>query len=281
MSGTGLLRGLSDRPIFIGGLMKSGTSLLRVLLGQHPTLYAGFETHWFDPAVREGWADPRSRRMTFLREFFELDDAHYAELCAAKRAEPGREFIDIVLADAAARAGKSRWVEKTPANIRHWPLIRDQWADAKLIHVTREYRDCFASWKVRRGDTLDDFLASARTAYDAIEPLIGTSDARYTEVDYNDLVSDTEATMRRILDFAEVDWDPRCASVDTQATARERETVKRVTGKDSKTSISLARPIFGDSVGQWRSMLEPAEAEAIRSELAPWYARLGSRWTDA
>ena len=34
-------------PIFIGGMFKSGTSLLRRLIGSHPTIFAGLETNWF------------------------------------------------------------------------------------------------------------------------------------------------------------------------------------------------------------------------------------------
>jgi hypothetical protein len=33
--------------IFIGGMFKSGTSLLRVMLGQHLAISAGLETAWF------------------------------------------------------------------------------------------------------------------------------------------------------------------------------------------------------------------------------------------
>lgn len=268
----------ADRPIFIGGLMKSGTSLLRVLLGQHPQIFAGFETHWFEDAIRRDWADPDSRRMGFLRDFFELDDETYARLCAAKSSAPDREFIDIVLCEAAARAGKPRWAEKTPANIRHWPLIQSLWPDAKLIHVTREYRDCFASWKARRGDSLDEFLESAKHAYDAIDPLLGTTTESYMEIDYTELVGDTETAMRRVLAFCELAWDARCAAIDTEATSRERDTVKQVTGRDSKTSISLEKPIFRSSVEQWRDLITTEEARTVRAELAPYYERLGRCW---
>ncbi len=271
----------ADRPVFIGGLMKSGTSLLRVLLSQHPDIFASFETHWFDDAISKHWDQPDSRRMSYLRKFFTIDDAMYADLCATKCSAPEREFIDIVLCDAAARAGKTRWAEKTPGNIRHWPFIKSLWPDARLIHVTREYRDCFASWKARRGDTLDDFLASAQTAYDAIEPLLGQSTANYLEVDYVELVRDTEQTMRCVLAFADLPWQDRCRAIDTNATARERTKVQAVTSRDSKTSMSLAKPIFDSSLGQWRSLITDAEAATVRRELAPFYARLGRHWTDA
>jgi len=278
MTGTRGRFGTADRPIFIGGLMKSGTSLLRVLLGQHPNLFASFETHWYEPEIAERWADPQSRRMGYLREFFELSDDDYATLVENKRREPEREFIDIVFELCAGRAGKRRWAEKTPGNIRHLSLIRRIWPSAKFIHVTREYRDSFASWKSRRGDTLDTFLAAAKSSYGDVEGLLGKADAGYIEVDHDELVRQPEATMRRVLAFAELDWSPACGALDLAATKDERQKVIDVVGKDSHTNISLSRPIFTDAIGQWRKTLTPAEADRIEQELAPYYALLGGRW---
>ena len=271
--------GLSDRPIFIGGLMKSGTSLLRVLLGQHPDLFASFETHWYKPEIADDWADPQSRRMRYLRSFFKLSDDDYAALVAAKREAPEREFIDIVLAFCTERAGKRRWAEKTPGNIRHLSLIRRIWPTAKLIHVTREYRDCFASWKARRGDSLDTFLSAAKSAYADLDGLLGTEADSYLEVDHDQLVRAPEATMRRVLAFAELDWSPACAALDLDATGEERQKVIEVVGKDSHTNVSLSRPIFTDAIGQWQDVLLPEEAQRIERELAPYYAILGERWS--
>lgn len=271
--------GLAVKPIFIGGMMKSGTSLLRVLLGQHPDLLTTFETHWFDDAVRQGWSDPGSRRMTFLREFLELDDAAYAKLVAAKHKEPDREFIDLVFALLLAREEKRRWIEKTPDNVLHFENLRAIWPDATLIHVTREPRDCFASWKDKRGDDLETFLAAANRVWDALGDKIGLGhQPGYLELDYADLVTDTPTSMANLLRGLGEPWHDSVAALDLDATERERETVKRVTGRDSHTNRSLVRPIFSDSIGQWRHILTPAEAETIVTELAPLYERMGKRW---
>jgi len=84
--------------------------------------------------------------------------------------------------------------------------------------------------------------------------------------------------MRRVLDFAELAWNPRCAALDLNRTGEEREKVQEVTGRDSLTSVSLTRPIFSDSLGQWRTMLTTDEAARIEAELAGRYRVLGTRW---
>ena len=257
--------------------MKSGTSLLRVLLGQHDDFYASFETHWYDDSVRKCWYDPTSTRMEYIIKFFELEN-DYKKLCSIKEKEPDREFIDILMQYCSQRAGKKRWVEKTPGNIKHWNLIREIWPDAYLIHVTREYRDCFASWKVRRGDDLKSFIDTVETAYDDIEDLLGKQTSNYIEVDYNKLVIDTENTMKKVLDFVGAEWCDECSHINITSTKEERIKVQEVVGKDSKTSISLSKPIFKHSINQWKTLLSKDEADYIKTKLSKRYIQLGSRW---
>lgn len=259
--------------------MKSGTTLLRTLLGQHPDLYSGFETHWYEREIRLGWNDATSKRMGYLLRLYNLDNRDYTVLCNTKQATPDREFIDIVLEFCAQRSGKPRWAEKTPGNIRHYRLIKRQWPSARFIHVTRDYKDCYASWKLRRGDSLDTFVTAVRDAYSDVWDLLGTTTSDYLEVDYGDLVPDTRTTMRRVLEFAEVPWDPACTSLDLESTQDEREKIVEVVGRDSHTNISMSKPIFTDAIGQWRDMLTNEEARRIERELDTYYAALGRRGT--
>lgn len=270
--------GLAHRPIFVGGLFKSGTSLTRVLLGQHPGLFASYETYWFDPQVSERWDDPTSKRMAYMREFYGIDDALYARFLETKRAAPGREFIDIVLEHAARQAGKHRWVEKTPGNIDHIDRIHATWKDASVVLCTRDFRDTFASWKARRGNTIEEFMAASRASYDPLIARIAAGDPAFIAIDYADLIEDTAATMGRVLAHAGEPWNERCAAVDTDNTAAERERVRQVTGRDNLTSVSLAQPIFASSLGQWRTILTAEEVATIERELAHLYDVLGERW---
>lgn len=260
--------------------MKSGTTLLRALLGQHPRLFASFETHWFVQAVRDGWCDPTSKRMQLLLSLLDLDQDEYSLLCERKRAEPSLEFIDLVMQHCCERAGKARWLEKTPDNIRYWSLIQDIWEEPTLIHVTREYKDVFASWKSRRGDSLETFLLSAKSAYDDICSTLGHESKGYLEVDYQELVCDTEMAMRRVLSAIGEDWNPGCAVLDVEHATRERSKFKDLMGRESWTLVSLSKPIFRNSIGQWREHLTDGEGERIELELAEYYRIFGNKWRE-
>ena len=45
---------MTAAPVFIGGMFKSGTSLLRAMLGQHRNIASGLETYWFEVDPRAG-----------------------------------------------------------------------------------------------------------------------------------------------------------------------------------------------------------------------------------
>ena len=48
-----------NKPIFIGCMPKSGASLLRSLIGNHPNIFGGdgFETNWFADEVKNHWKE--------------------------------------------------------------------------------------------------------------------------------------------------------------------------------------------------------------------------------
>ena len=64
---------LPKSPIFIGGLFKSGTSLLRAMLGQHTAIASGLETYWFDL----NWKNKDDKfweRINLLSKLYDIDD---------------------------------------------------------------------------------------------------------------------------------------------------------------------------------------------------------------
>ena len=252
-------------PIFIGGMMKSGTSLVRALLGKHPSIFASFETHWFTFASR-GWRDASSQRQMWLRGLFDVDESVCATL--RKDARSGVDFFERFMAHCTRRAGKRRWVEKTPDNVRHLDTIWRHWPTALFIHVRRDFRDIYASWKRNRKRTLPEFLESAEATYRGLGPLLGATRPNYLEVRYEDLVHEPKKTMEAILAFVGEPWIDGIEHNDGDNDEYER--VLDVVGTKSTTALSLKRPIFTDSIGQWADVLTPAEARDIETRLAPY-----------
>lgn len=258
-------------PIFIGGLMKSGTSLLRKLLSRHPAIFGGLETHWFDESFRTAWQERGGKKWEILQTFFSVDSSELDEL--AERADGPEAFLTVMMEHCAERDGKVRWVEKTPDNILHIERIWEHWPEAKVLHVVRDHRDVYASWKARKGKNLDDFLPAVRGVLDRASDVLWTESDRYLEVRYEQLVSETDAVLERVCTFLGEPYPAALADYEGDDTDYQR--VLEATGKISATTESLRKPVFTSSVGQWKELIEPSERETIERELGDPMRRWG------
>lgn len=255
----------SARPIFIGGLMRSGTTLLRAMLGQHRDIAAGLETHWFDMDVPAGVArkaEPLGPYVERLAAFFQIEPM--PALAWLRQSRSAEDFLDRFMAAYAAGQGKSRWAEKTPGNIRHVGRILAHWPNAKVVHIVRDPRDVFASFRRsgKYGGPADygalwcDFFADAAAAK-AAHP-----DAVH-QCRYEALVRDPETEMRALLAFAGAAWDPAAAAFEGRP--QEFSQVKALTGHESTTLAQLAEPLRQDRVGAWTAHLSQADVDAARA----------------
>lgn len=258
-------------PTFIGGLMKSGTSLLRKLLGRHPRLFAGLETHWFSPELTAGFRDPATQRARWLRQFYDVDEATYAELVAGS--ESIEVFLDRFLSHCARREGKARWVEKTPDNVLHLGRVWDAWPDACVLHVVRDPRDVYASWAANEKGTLEQFVSQARRILESVERHDGP---QLRHVRYESLVTDTKETLDDVVRW--LGEAPVDGLADYAGDRSDYQAVLEVTGKKSATAESLAKPIFESSIGRYGGKLTADEVRRIESEL-PEYASRWGYWT--
>lgn len=271
---------LNPSPIFIGGYFKSGTSLLRALLGQHPAIASGLETHWFalDPASGTGrGGEPIAHAAARIATFFRLDTGVVET--AIVSAPSGEAAVDAVLTMHARQAGKRRWAEKTPDNLRHVTRIFAHWPEARFVHILRDPRDVYVSLRNcgKAGDpdafarSWSDWIASGESEGTKAGP------ERFISIRYEDLVSSPEAVMRRVIAFVGEPWDPGVAQFAGKSD--EYDLVLQTTGKRSTTLESLSRPLFGDRAGLWRREL--SDDEAARLEAALLRAGGWDRWQRA
>jgi len=265
-------------PIFIGCLSKTGASLLRNLIGGHPNIYGGdgFETNWFSKQVIDEWKNADNVRHKWLREWYCIDYEDYIDI--RNRSNSGVDFFSNLMEFCTKRDGRKRWMEKSPGNIRNLDLIKLSWPKSKLVHSVRDLRDVFASWKFKSTGKLlesdvNDFVHKVVESYGALGDLLGDQTNSYFEVRYEDLVLDTEKTLRRVFNFLEEDWINGLEVYDGKM--GELKKVQTIIGKNSNTSQSLTRPIFNDSIGHWKKLLSPEEINVIENELGEYQSTFG------
>jgi hypothetical protein len=270
----------SPPPIFLGGMFKSGTSLLRAMLGQHRNIAAGLETYWFEinPAAGTGrGGEPFTDTAARMATYFGLPAADV--MAFAEASSSAEVFLDRLMSAVAAAQGKARWAEKTPGNVAHAGRIVAHWSEATVVHIVRDPRDVFASVReAGKWTSVEEFgsrwcavfagLVSSRAAGVLHE-------GNYLEIRYEDLVAEPEATMRAVVAFVGEDWDSAAGCFEGRDD--EFRTVLAATGKESTTLERMKQPLNRTRLGIWPKFVPEQDIAAMR-QYAEANFGLGVEW---
>ncbi len=223
-------------PVFIVGLPRTGTTLLEQILSAHSMVHGAGERM----AVRE--------TLVRLTGTLAADAAtsRAAALDAATLTAASGTYLEELhaLAPNAARV-----VDKMPDNILQLGLIATLLPGARIICCTRDPRDVGASIFGHR------FIGHHPYAHDLTD--LGWYMATHTRLlehwqatlpssmllvlDHGDWLADSDATLRRVLDFLGLPYDPACE--------RFHELDRRIA---SASRAQVRQPINAAGVGRWR-----------------------------
>ncbi len=251
--------------------MRSGTTLFRAMLSQHSAIASGLETHWFDIDWRNQQArggEPLAAYLHRIGDFFEIDAGQVDTMMAAAVDAPA--FLDLFMNRVVERDGKRRWAEKTTGNIRHMDRILAHWPAARIIHVIRDPRDVFASFR-RSGKYggLEDYANLWCDYLGDVERFkreLPLNAGNLLELYYEALVRDPVGQMAAVLDFLGEDWEDAVSRFEGKG--EENERVLGLTGHASTTLEQIAKPLSGDRIGLGRQSLTDADMALVREIVA-------------
>jgi hypothetical protein len=253
-------------PLFVLGVSRSGTTLLRVILDRSPGIAIPDETFFIPQLAHRhpGTVDVES----FLDDLRRLPRLAAWEVAAdefAARLHPGMragEAIGAVFSAYAAKHGKPRWGDKTPMYMRHLGLIDELFPDAQYVHLIRDGRDAALAFLDMPPGVVTKTWAHPRSAAgfacewrtevrraQALGRKAGTT--RYLEVRYEELVADTEGVTRSICDFAALPFEPSMLEYAGAVDVSEKPHHQRL----------LQPPTSG--VRNWRDQMSPEDAAAF------------------
>jgi hypothetical protein len=197
-------------PIVLGGCGRSGTTLLRMILDSHPAICCGPESNVF----RRSALDPHE-----LAAKFNLDPGRVRAIHAS--AVSRSAFIEGFAALCIERAGKRRWAEKTPRNIRRLDSIFRHFPQARFVHVLRDGRDVACSLRTHPRHRV---VKGELVALNTWKPIAGCarrwrndiersrpywSDPRFLTLRYEELVREPRPALERLMAFVGEAWDDR------------------------------------------------------------------------
>ena len=222
------------RPVFILGMMRSGSTLVEQILASHPAVHGAGELPAFIRIASQAVAYPDGVREMQAPAVAEIARRYLAELQA--------------LSPEAARI-----TDKMPSNFFWAGLIHLAYPNAAIIHTRRDALDtclsCYSKLFTEDHPYAYDLGELGRfwRRYDALMAHWHAvlPPGRILDVQYEDVVADLPAQARRIVEHCGLPWDERCLAF--HATTRPVRTA---------SLAQVRQPLYGAAVGRARAYEE-------------------------
>jgi hypothetical protein len=274
------------RPIFVVGLPRSGTTMLRLMLHRHPDVAVLSET-WFGPRVWDRrWGFPaREAKKLFLprllddflrllqsgdRADFPHDLSDYRQRVLDGPPHLNR-FLSVLGECWAAREGASRWGEKSPVHLRYISTLAAMFPSAVFLHIVRDFRDTIASLVAAPFTPMTDPVAFALQCRRDMELAERSASglpptAAFQVLRYEDLVHYPTHALQSVCGTAGVTYDE--GMIDFHLAAQDY-------APKQEWMAGLHQPLNAASTGRWRGDLASGDAVLVEAVLEQMLRRFG------
>jgi tetratricopeptide (TPR) repeat protein len=247
-------------PIFIVGLPRAGSTLLEQILASHSQVEGTSELQDIIAISRQ-----------LANKCRENPSGKYPENLAGLEAERFRELGESYLRTTRIqRSDTPYFIDKMPNNFRHIGLIHLILPNSRIIDARRHPMGCcFSGYKqlFANGQTFTYDLGDIGKYYRDYVRLMDHWHAvlpgRIHHVQYEEMVTDTEAQVRALLEYCGLEFEEQCL--------RFYETDRAVR---TPSSEQVRKPIYQDAMEQWRhfeAYLDPLK-ESLGAEIRQRYA---------
>jgi len=230
----------SNRPIFIVGMVRSGTSLVEKILASHPDVHGGGELEHLLSLGHELFLDPAIQR--HFRPLGSYPASAFETL--------GREYLARLdaLNDLAPRV-----TDKLPFNMLMVGLIRIALPNAKIVHCVRDARDtCLSIYRQNFTTTNYRFAYELRSIgqfHNLYRQLMRhwheVFPGAIYDVCYESLARDPETEIPRLLAACDLEWNDACL--------RFHATPGVV---NTASFYQVRQPMNAKSIGHWANYQE-------------------------
>ncbi len=229
----------SNRPIFITGMPRTGTTLVERIISNHSEVASGGELFNFSIALKRliGSVSREFIAADFIEHFTRVDlDAL------------GKAYIEST--DYLAN-NKCFLVDKLPLNILYAGLVMAALPAAKVICLDRNPLDTIVSNYRQLFSFQDSTFAYSlnleKAAHYYIEfrkladLLLNLYPDNFYRVNYETLVSNPEVEIRKLLTFCGLSWEEACLHIE-----------KNDKPVATASAVQVRQPITTSGIGQWQ-----------------------------
>lgn len=199
-----------NQMIFIVGMPRSGTSLTEQIIAAHSQAFGSGELTTLDRIAR-WWPDGDDTRPAMAYP------AYVPAIDASGLTEIAYRYLNRLPPGARDHA---RVTDKMPYNFLHLGMIALLFPGARIVHCNRNPVDTTFSCYLQdflEGNAFSNSLEDCGWFYNQYRSLMVhwrrvLPSYPIMELQYEELVADSESTVRRLLEFCGLDWDPACLS---------------------------------------------------------------------
>jgi tetratricopeptide (TPR) repeat protein len=228
----------SEVPVFIVGMPRSGSSLVEQILASHPAIHGAGELDF----MAHVW----SGTVQMLSNGQEQYPGCLNHLNQDQVDGIAQIYLQPLI---ALNPSALRITDKLPLNFLHLGLISLLLPGARVIDVRRDPRDTCLSCYMAMFEGGNDFkfdLNHTAHFYRQYRRLMehwkSSLGLQILEVSYEELVTDPENQVRRMLEFLDVPWDERCLAFHNSRRSVVTSSMQQV-----------RRPLYQSSIGRWRN----------------------------
>jgi tetratricopeptide (TPR) repeat protein len=227
---------LDQRPVFIVGMPRSGTTLVEQILTSHRQV--------------DGLGELRNMHIISKRLGGGIDNpSEFAEavkrLKASEVAEMAENYCEVF---SRSKKKSIRIIDKNPHNFEMLGIIALLFPKAHVIHCRRDPLDTCVSMYTQKFSGEHGYnrdLSVLGRYYREYEALMlhwkKTLPLKIFEFDYEKNIEDIEGLSRSAISFLELEWDPNCLNYQQQS--------RRVA---TPSLWQVRQPLYSKSVGRWR-----------------------------
>lgn len=246
---------MQKKPFFIIGCVRSGTTLLRNVLRNHPNLASPEETHFFR------WSDPfgtitsltmmtAANKNSVLKKHREIDgvtEQQFNDILqkSVSRADLQKRYMRCYLANNNMEG--RRWFDKTPQNVYGAAIIATEFPGSKFVHIVRNPMDVVSSLRIGKVVKIENLIGACNfwnEAAASIYTLKRAYPGRVYEVKYESFTSNFLPEIEKLLtfldeefnadDFTSITTQPKEHPHDNLFTEKERQTIEKLCGRWGK-----------------------------------------------
>lgn len=260
----------ADFPFFIVGCGRSGTTLLRGLLNNHPQIAVPLESLFIADYLRAEGHRPLPRLKALLTDEPEIREwGLQVEPNGLAGCESMPQAIARLHELYAASKGKPRWGQKTPRLVRQLDLLSDRFPEALFIHIVRDPRAVACSLTRSNVHHSTPLHAATRWVRDVRAGLDFEAQHadRMLRLRYEDLVANPGPTLGLVAEFLGLR-----APIGVARLSHGRQEYSEFY---SQIHANLDRDLTTESIDRWKRDLTIGEIHLVESIAVPVMQRLG------